>query len=174
MSRGIGRLSRRGLGAVAFLLGLMLVAMPARAQCVGTTCTVASASDLVSAITTVDNDPGHSYGINITADITLTSGTTLPALTTNALVFIVGNGHTIDGGGVQRGFLFNQGGAYSIGNLTIQNTVAQGGTGGAFRRRGCRARRGAVRRQRCQCRGQQCQSDLQWRPGRARRRGRQY
>ena len=40
--------------------------MPAKAQCVGTTCTVANATDLVSALTTVDNNPGSSYVINIT------------------------------------------------------------------------------------------------------------
>ena len=58
---------RRGLGAIGLLLGLMLSAMPARAQCVGTTCTVATAADLVSALTTIDATPGI-YTINITAD----------------------------------------------------------------------------------------------------------
>ena len=33
MSRGFHRLSRRGVGAIGLLLGLVLWAMPARAQC---------------------------------------------------------------------------------------------------------------------------------------------
>jgi hypothetical protein len=78
--------------------------MPARAQCVGNTCTVASASDLVSALTTIDTTPG-TYTVNITADITLTAGTTLPGITGTANnVTVNGNNHTLDGGAVQRGF----------------------------------------------------------------------
>ena len=74
MSRGISRvlgsIGKRlgGAGSLALLLGilLLLAAGPARAQCVGTTCTVATASDLVSALTTIDATPG-TYTINITA-----------------------------------------------------------------------------------------------------------
>ena len=67
MSKGIFRVSGSigtrwgGQGAIALLLGilLLLAAGPARAQCVGTTCTVASAADLVSALTTIDGDSRH-------------------------------------------------------------------------------------------------------------------
>jgi fibronectin-binding autotransporter adhesin len=129
MSRGFNRLSRRGFGAIALLLGLVLSATPARAQCAANVCTVASASDLVNALTTIDTTPGP-YTVNITADITLASGTTLPAITGSAnVVTINGANHTVDGANVQRGFFVYQG-TIAINNLTIQNTVAQGGTGG--------------------------------------------
>jgi autotransporter-associated beta strand protein len=120
----------RQAGAIALLLGLfaLLAAGPAWAQCVGNVCTVASATDLVNALTTADNNPGN-YTINITADITLTSGTTLPAITgTGNGVNINGNNHTLDGGNVQRGFFVYQG-VLSINNLTISHTVATGGDG---------------------------------------------
>ncbi len=138
MSRGILGVSgcigtRWGQGAIALLLGmlLLLAAGPARAQCVGTTCTVANATDLVSALTTVDNNPGSSYVINITGTITLTASTTLPAINSTSSVTINGvSGAILNGGNVQRGFFVYQG-TVAINNLTIQNTKAQGGTGGA-------------------------------------------
>ena len=139
MSRGSLRFSgwtpawRWGQGAIALLLGmlLLLAAGPAKAQCVGTTCTVANATDLVSALTTVDNNPGSSYVINITGTITLTAGTTLPAINSTSSVTINGvSGAILNGGNVQRGFFVYQG-TVTINNLTIENTVAQGGTGGA-------------------------------------------
>ena len=108
------------------MLGLMLLAAgPARAE---TTIDVASAADLVSALTTIDTTPGD-YTINITADITLDSSTTLPAITggTND-VTIKGHNHTLNGGNVQRGFFVYQG-TVAIGDLTIQNTTATGGAG---------------------------------------------
>src|SRR5215471_7524469 len=108
MPGGSRRASRWGAGwwrrgAIALLLGLvpLLAAGPARAQCVANVCTVASATDLVSALTTIDNNPG-TYTVNITADITLTSGTTLPAITGSANnVTINGGGFTLNGGNVQ-------------------------------------------------------------------------
>ena len=139
MSGGISRVSgsigRRlsGAGSLALLLGilLLLAAPPAKAQCAGTTCTVATAADLVSALTTIDATPG-TYTINITADITLTAGTTLPAITGSANnLTINGGSHTIDGGSVQRGFFVYQG-SVAINDLSIQNTLAQGGTGGGL------------------------------------------
>ena len=76
-------------------------------------CTVATASDLVNALTTIDNAPG-TYTVNITANITLTAGTTLPAITGSANnVTINGGGFTLDGGTVQRGFLVYQGTVHS-------------------------------------------------------------
>jgi hypothetical protein len=119
--------------ATAALLGLfaLLAAGPAWAQCVGNVCTVANATDLVSALTTIDNTPG-TYTINITANIVLGTGTTLPAITGSANnVTINGGGFTLDGGSVQRGFFVYQG-TVAINNLTIQNTTATGGTGGAI------------------------------------------
>ena len=130
ISRGFHRLSRRGFGAIALLLGLVLWAMPAAAQCVSNVCTVANATDLVSALTTIDTTPG-TYTINITGNITLTAGTTLPAITgsANNVTINGGPGITLNGGNVQRGFFVYQG-TVTINNLTIENTVAQGGTGG--------------------------------------------
>ena len=171
MSRGFHRLSRRGFGAIGLLLGLVLWAMPAAAQCVSNVCTVATASDLVNALTTIDTTPG-TYTINMTADITLTSGTTLPAITGSANnVTINGANHTVDGGSVQRGFFVYQG-TVAINDLTIQNTVAKGGAGGwskRRRRRRRRARRRLVRGQRRHGQREQCQPDEQ---RRGRRRGR--
>ena len=155
MSRGIyratGSIGTRwgGQGAIALLLGilLLLAAGPARAQCVGTTCTVANATDLVSALTTVDNNPGISYVINFTGQYHARRPTTLPAINSASTVTINGNSHTLDGGSVQRGFFVYQG-TVAINDLTIQNTVAQGGARRRHRRRGCRPGRRAVRRHR--------------------------
>src|SRR5215471_13575083 len=138
MPGGSRRASRWGAGwwrrgAVALLLGLalLLAAGPARAQCVVNVCTVANATDLVNALTTIDTTPG-TYTVNITADITLTSGTTLPGITGSANnVTINGNGFILDGGAVQRGFFVYQG-SVAIDDLTIQNTTAVGGTGGSI------------------------------------------
>jgi hypothetical protein len=92
---------------------LLLAAAPAWAQCVANVCTVATASDLVNALTTIDNAPG-TYTVNITANITLTAGTTLPAITGSANdVTINGGGFTLDGGSVQRGFFVYQGTVHS-------------------------------------------------------------
>ena len=53
------------------------IAPAARAQ---TIINVVTGSDLVSALTTVDNNPGTSYRINFTNNITLNGSTTLPAI----------------------------------------------------------------------------------------------
>ena len=104
----------------------------AQAQCSGTTCTVNNSSDLVTAITTIDNDPTHSYVINIGSSITLTNSAadTLPAINTTSSVTINGGTNVLDGGSAQRGF-FVYSGNVTINNLTIQNTLAAGGNGGA-------------------------------------------
>ena len=65
---------------------------------------VASGSDLVNALTTVDNNPSTNYRINFTQSVTLDFTTTLPAINTSANLTITGNNKTLDGGGVQRGF----------------------------------------------------------------------
>ncbi len=90
---------------------------------------VNSASDLVAALNTVASNPDQDYTINFTASITLGAPTQLPAITTRSSVTIDGHGRALDGGGVQRGF-FVYSGNVTIQNLTIQNTLAQGGNGG--------------------------------------------
>ena len=135
MSTGIFRASSsipRGWGrqgAIALLLGLLLVARAGPAQAACHTCTVTDAADLVSVLTLIDSDPGHSYVIIFANDITLDPTTTLPVINSTSNVTINGQGFTLDGGSVQRGFFVYQG-AVAINNLTIQNAVAQGGTGG--------------------------------------------
>lgn len=55
--------------------------------------TVLNAGDgasLVTALTTIDNNPGASYTLNITQNITLTSGTTLPIINSRGTVTING------------------------------------------------------------------------------------
>jgi hypothetical protein len=56
-----------------------LIAYQAKAQ---TIINVATGSDLVNALTTVDNNPTTNYQINFTQSITLDSTTTLPAINT--------------------------------------------------------------------------------------------
>ncbi len=68
--------------ASALLVASTLVWTPVghAVVCTGTSCTVTSATDLVTALTTVDNNPTLSYTITITGPITLSSSTTLPAI----------------------------------------------------------------------------------------------
>ncbi|MDH2381721.1 autotransporter outer membrane beta-barrel domain-containing protein [Bradyrhizobium sp. CER78] len=87
-------------------------------------------ASLVTALTTIDNNPGTSFTLNITQNITLTSGTTLPIINSSSTVTINGGNFTLDGGGVQRG-LFVYSGTVAVNNLTIQNAVAKGGNGGS-------------------------------------------
>ncbi|WP_283807762.1 autotransporter domain-containing protein [Bradyrhizobium mercantei] len=87
-------------------------------------------ASLVTALTTIDNNPGISYTLNITNNITLTAGTTLPVINSSSSVTINGGNFTLDGGGVQRG-LFVYSGTVAVNNLTIQNAVAKGGNGGS-------------------------------------------
>ncbi len=58
---------------------------------------------------------------------TITLSQSLPMIT--ASVTVVGNGNTLDANNAGRAF-FVQAGTASISNLTINNAVAQGGTGG--------------------------------------------
>ena len=70
--------------------------------------------------------PARRYEINITGNITLGVGTTLPAINTTSPLIISGNNFTINGGGVQRGF-FVYAGTVAINNLAITNAAAVGG-----------------------------------------------
>jgi hypothetical protein len=112
--------------ALAVLVALELVSLtPAAAQ---TVLTATDGASLASALATIDNNPNTSFTLNITHNITLTSATTLPAIISNSTVTVNGNGNTLDGGSVQRG-LFVYTGTVALSNLTIQNTLAQGGNG---------------------------------------------
>ncbi len=104
----------------------ILIVQPASAQIA---INVASGAELVSALTTVSSNPGNSYRINFTQSITLDSGTTLPAINTSSALTISGNNKTLDGGGVQRGFLVYRG-PVAISDLAITNARAVGGNGG--------------------------------------------
>ncbi|WP_338688868.1 autotransporter domain-containing protein [Bradyrhizobium sp. 26S5] len=95
-----------------------------------TVLTASDATSLVTALTTIDSNPGTSYQLNITNNITLTGTTTLPVINSSSNVTINGGNFTLDGGGVQRG-LFVYSGTVAVNNLTIQNAVAKGGNGGS-------------------------------------------
>ncbi len=116
------------LRQVAVALALLIASgTGAHAQ---TVLNVGDGASLVTALTTIDNNPGTNYTLNITNNITLTAGTTLPIINSRSTVTINGGNFTLDGGGVQRGF-FVYAGAVAINNLTIQNAVAKGGNGGS-------------------------------------------
>jgi autotransporter-associated beta strand protein len=128
------RLAARGWSAYAALTASVLFitaglsVTPAAAQ---TVIDVMTGSELSAAIAEVDNNPSASYVINFQSNITLTSAAdnTLPAFNTTSNVTVAGNGNTLDGGNVQRGFLVYSG-TVAISDLTIQNAQALGGTGG--------------------------------------------
>src|SRR5262245_51318011 len=111
--------------AFAALFAIGASVTPARTQ---TVINVSDAAGLVSALNTVSTNPGTSYLVNLTQNITLTASTTLPAINSASSVTIDGHGNTLDGGGVQRGF-FAFAGTIAVQNMTIQNTVALGGSG---------------------------------------------
>ena len=119
------RFDRRILRAMA---AACLAAASAQAQ---TALTVNTASDLVSALTTIDNNPTTAYTVNITGALSLGSST-LPAINTASTVTINGPsaGAVLDFGGATRGFLVYAG-TVAFNGLTIQNAVALGGNGGA-------------------------------------------
>src|SRR5882724_7266895 len=71
---------------------------------------------------------GTNYVINITSGINLSSMYAIN-LAGNDSITINGNGATLDGGGVYRGF-FVYAGTVVINDVTIQNAVARGGNGG--------------------------------------------
>src|SRR5262245_24620094 len=70
--------------------------------------------------------------IDITLDNDISLGATALAaidLKPGVFIDIKGNGHTLDGGGTQRG-LFVYAGTVVVEDLAINNMLAQGGTGG--------------------------------------------
>jgi uncharacterized protein with beta-barrel porin domain len=129
-SRGGERTRRTTLLASLVLAGASLTfAATARAQ---TVINVTDGPSLSAAIAQVDSNASASYVINFQNNITLTSAAnnTLNAFNTTSNVTIAGNGFTLNGGGVQRGF-FVYSGTVAINNLTIANTQALGGAGGS-------------------------------------------
>lgn len=131
MTRGVRvEVSRRSLSLVAtVLIGVCLSVTLIQSAEAQTIIDVATGSDLVNALTTVDNNPGTSYRINFNQSITLDNATTLPAINTTSPLTISGGNNTLNGGGVQRGFLVYAG-TVAISDLTIANTKAVGGDGG--------------------------------------------
>ena len=117
---------RTALLASSALVGVG-IALPdeARAQCTGTTCTVASEADLRIAIAHANTIANTT--INLNTAVTLTTGD-LPALQGTGTT-ISGNGNTLNGGNSFRGLLVYSG-TTRVENLTIANAVAQGGDGG--------------------------------------------
>lgn len=85
---------------------------------------IATAQDLYNALASVGSNPSASYVLELTQDISATQQFVI-----NGDVTILGQSHTIDMGNADRAF-FIQGGTVSIQELTIQNGLAQGGTGG--------------------------------------------
>jgi collagen type I/II/III/V/XI/XXIV/XXVII alpha len=95
-----------------------------------TTFEVASQAELNSAIVTLDAGlPPGAYTIDITANLTeTTAGIDAILIGAGVTLSIVGNGHTLNGGGADGG-LAVIGGKVSIADLTIEDTLAKGGAG---------------------------------------------
>lgn len=97
--------------------------------------TIASQGDLNAALAQIDLG-GAQSAANLNYTLTFTSGFTLSSdlyainLAAGDTLTINGGRQTLDGGGAHRGF-FVYGGVVTINDLTIQNTVASGGQGGA-------------------------------------------
>ena len=94
---------------------------------------VDSQTQLNNAIQQIDDSPGSSYTITFTGNIAegdagQPAGIDTIVLTTGGSVSILGNGYTLDGGGIDSG-LSVYGGKVSIADLTIEDTVTQGGDG---------------------------------------------
>lgn len=103
---------------------------------VQTTYTITSQASLVSAIESVDisgaaSQPKTSFVFQFAPSAAIGLNSDLPAINLQAgdSLFIEGNGATLRGDGNERG-LFVYAGTVEIANLTITNTVAQGGNGG--------------------------------------------
>ena len=89
---------------------------------------VGNEADFAQAIIDINNNPTGDYRLVFGANVTLSSPVRPIELTTGSLT-VVGDGHSIDGGGVARPF-FIESGAVRIENLTIAGGLAQGGGGG--------------------------------------------
>ena len=96
----------------------------------GATFSNTDTTTLNGAIRTIDTAPVGNYVIDITGNISLTAELLAINLPAGSTLVIEGNGHTLDGGGTQRG-LFVYSGDVTIENLTLQHMLAKGGAGGA-------------------------------------------
>jgi hypothetical protein len=116
---------------IAAWLAIILLAIMARPAVAQTIINVTDGPSLSAAIAQVDGNASASYVINFQNSITLSNAAsnTLNAFNTTSNVTVNGNGFTLDGGSVQRGF-FVFSGTVAIENLTVQNTQALGGSGG--------------------------------------------
>jgi hypothetical protein len=103
--------------------------------------TVANEADLNAAITAIDTGPSNTpYTITLSQSFSLTSALVALNIPSNSTVFIDGAHHTIDGGVTQlvngvptvvptyNGF-FVYSGNVTIQDLTVANTVSEGGSG---------------------------------------------
>ncbi|HZL00531.1 MAG TPA: hypothetical protein VFC47_11595, partial [Caulobacteraceae bacterium] len=92
---------------------------------------VTTQAQLDAAITVADGEAANSgaYEIDLGGNIALTSELAAIALNSGVTLDIEGGNFTLDGGSQYRG-LFIQSGAVSVNGLNIDNTLAQGGTGG--------------------------------------------
>jgi hypothetical protein len=100
-----------------------------------TTYTIGSEADLNAALTQIDlggpsSVPGFAYIFDFTAGFTLSSELFAINLAAGDTLTINGDGQTMNGGGMQRGF-FVYAGDVTIENLTILDAVAIGGAGGS-------------------------------------------
>jgi len=96
---------------------------------------VASEADLNAALAQIDltgrfSAPNVAYTITFTASFALTADLYAINLASGSAVTINGAGFTLDGAHTYRGF-FDYAGGLTLRNLTIQNAVATGGTGGS-------------------------------------------
>ncbi|HEX3655240.1 MAG TPA: autotransporter domain-containing protein [Pirellulales bacterium] len=109
-----------------FIASMFLLAATtaARGQ---TVISVGNSSDLANAIQTIDSNPNTSYTLSLTGNVTMSQQ--VQAITTNATINVAGNGYTIDGGNAYRPF-FIESGNVTLQNLTVANSLAQGGSGG--------------------------------------------
>ncbi len=96
---------------------------------------VGSEADFNAALAKIDlgglyADPKLAYSITFTAGFALTTDLNAIDLAAGSSLTINGAGFTLDGANTFRGF-FDYAGGLTLENLTIQNTVATGGSGGA-------------------------------------------
>src|ERR1043166_1376210 len=98
------------------------------------TFSVANQAQLDSAIQSINvgganGTTSTSHTITLTASFTLSSSLWVVNLPSGSSVVIDGGGHTIDGNNLYRGF-FDFAGGLTLRDMTISNTLAQGGRGG--------------------------------------------
>ncbi len=91
---------------------------------------VSNEADLNAAIISADHAAPGSFTIDLDVGFTLTADLQAVNLNTGTSLTIDGGSHTIDGDGLFRGLFVNSG-SLTLSNLTVADTVARGGAGGA-------------------------------------------